>query len=123
MRPGRRVLSDGWRSPVKKPWRRSVRSGVRHDHGHDHGQTRKRIDASEFKAKCLHLMDEFERIGEPLVITKNGRPIAQLAPPGHCRRRHEGGGLETGERTAGIDDPVAEAFVPRGGADPPRRGS
>ena len=38
------------------------------------------IKASEFKAKCLHLMDEVERTGEPIVITKKGRPIAQLGP-------------------------------------------
>ena len=40
----------------------------------------KTIKASEFKSKCLHLMDEVERTGEPIVITKNGRPIAQLGP-------------------------------------------
>lgn len=38
------------------------------------------IKAGEFKAKCLKLMDEVSRTGEPVVITKNGRPIAQLAP-------------------------------------------
>ncbi len=38
------------------------------------------IKASEFKAKCLKLMDEVARTGEPLVITKNGEPIAQLSP-------------------------------------------
>lgn len=40
----------------------------------------KRIKASEFKAKCLRLMDEVSESGEPLVITKNGRPVAQLGP-------------------------------------------
>ncbi len=38
------------------------------------------IKASEFKAKCLKLMDEVAATGEPLVITKNGRPVAQLEP-------------------------------------------
>lgn len=38
------------------------------------------IKASEFKAKCLKLMDEVAESGEPLVITKNGRPLAKLAP-------------------------------------------
>ena len=38
------------------------------------------IKASEFKAKCLKLMDEVAETGEPLVITKNGRPLAKLAP-------------------------------------------
>jgi prevent-host-death family protein len=38
------------------------------------------IKASEFKAKCLALMDEVERTGETLVITKNGKPVADLVP-------------------------------------------
>ncbi len=38
------------------------------------------IKASEFKAKCLKLMDQVAETGETLVITKNGRPVAQLGP-------------------------------------------
>ena len=38
------------------------------------------IKASEFKAKCLRLMDQVAETGTPLVITKNGRPVAQLGP-------------------------------------------
>ncbi|HEY7242753.1 MAG TPA: type II toxin-antitoxin system Phd/YefM family antitoxin [Xanthobacteraceae bacterium] len=40
----------------------------------------RRIKASEFKAKCLAIMDEVERTGEVVVITKNGRPVAELVP-------------------------------------------
>ena len=36
------------------------------------------IKASEFKAKCLKLMDEVAETGEEIVITKNGRPTARL---------------------------------------------
>lgn len=38
------------------------------------------IKASEFKAKCLALMDEVARTGEPIRITKSGKPIAELRP-------------------------------------------
>ena len=38
------------------------------------------IKASEFKAKCLKLMDEVAATGESVVITKNGRPVSQLTP-------------------------------------------
>ncbi len=38
------------------------------------------IKASEFKAKCLRLMDEVAESGEEIVITKNGRPTARLLP-------------------------------------------
>jgi prevent-host-death family protein len=40
----------------------------------------KQIKASEFKAKCLRLLDEVAQTGEVLVITKNGRAVAQLGP-------------------------------------------
>jgi prevent-host-death family protein len=36
------------------------------------------IKASEFKAKCLHLMDEVAKSGEEIVITKNGKPVSIL---------------------------------------------
>jgi prevent-host-death family protein len=38
------------------------------------------IKASEFKAKCLALMDQVARSGKPLLVTKNGKPIAELQP-------------------------------------------
>ncbi|MGH8576676.1 MAG: type II toxin-antitoxin system Phd/YefM family antitoxin [Gammaproteobacteria bacterium] len=38
------------------------------------------IKASEFKAKCLQLMSEVAETGEIIVVTKNGRPVAQLGP-------------------------------------------
>ena len=38
------------------------------------------IPAGEFKARCLQLMDSVARTGERLIITKRGRPVAQLAP-------------------------------------------
>ena len=38
------------------------------------------IKASEFKAKCLQLMDEVAESGEEIVITKNGRPVSRLVP-------------------------------------------
>lgn len=38
------------------------------------------IRASEFKAKCLALMDAAAATGETWVITKNGKPVAELRP-------------------------------------------
>lgn len=38
------------------------------------------IKASEFKAKCLALLDDVHRTGDSLIITKNGTPIAELVP-------------------------------------------
>lgn len=39
------------------------------------------INASEFKAKCLAILDEVATTGEPVTILKRGRPVAQLVPP------------------------------------------
>jgi prevent-host-death family protein len=40
------------------------------------------ITATQFKARCLRLLDEVAESGEPLVITKYGRPVARLEPVG-----------------------------------------
>lgn len=45
------------------------------------------IKASEFKTRCLALMDEVARTGEPLLITKKGKPIAELRPLSSVRRK------------------------------------
>ncbi len=38
------------------------------------------IKASEFKAKCLQLMDEVADSGGEIIITKRGTPVARLVP-------------------------------------------
>lgn len=38
------------------------------------------ISAAVFKAECLKLMDQVEKTRQPVIITKHGRPVAQLAP-------------------------------------------
>jgi len=38
------------------------------------------IPAGEFKAKCLKLLDKVAEDRQPLVITKHGKPVAQLIP-------------------------------------------
>lgn len=68
----------------------------------------KTIKASEFKAKCLALMDEVARTGEAVVITKNGKPVAELTPHRDGRKEapfglHEGQVEITGDIIAPID--------------------
>ena len=36
--------------------------------------------AGKFKATCLAVMDEVQAKREPVVITKNGKPVAKLVP-------------------------------------------
>jgi prevent-host-death family protein len=40
----------------------------------------KTVPAGEFKAQCLAIMDQVSHSGEPVLITKHGRPVAKLVP-------------------------------------------
>lgn len=42
--------------------------------------TMKTIAASEFKAKCLALLDEIAKTGEGVTVLKRGQPVAQVIP-------------------------------------------
>jgi prevent-host-death family protein len=44
------------------------------------------IPATEFKAKCLKLMDDVKRRRITVVITKRGKPVARIIPPDTKRR-------------------------------------
>jgi prevent-host-death family protein len=39
------------------------------------------VTATEFKARCLSLMERVRKTGKSILITKRGRVIAQLTPP------------------------------------------
>ncbi len=39
-----------------------------------------KINASDFKARCLAILDRVQATGEPVVILKRGRPVAELCP-------------------------------------------
>ncbi len=39
------------------------------------------LNATDFKAKCLAILDEVYKTGESVTILKRGRPVAQLVPP------------------------------------------
>jgi prevent-host-death family protein len=38
------------------------------------------VSATEFKAKCLAFLDEMDRHGGSITITKRGRPVAVVGP-------------------------------------------
>jgi prevent-host-death family protein len=58
------------------------------------------IGATEFKARCLELMDRVEKTGNAIVITKRGKPVARLAPV-TTRRRSLVGALKGHIRVRG----------------------
>jgi prevent-host-death family protein len=40
----------------------------------------KAVTAFEFEARCADLVEEVRRIRRPLLITRRGKPVAQLSP-------------------------------------------
>lgn len=46
-----------------------------------------KIQVSKFKAQCLRLLDEVNRTGESLIITRNGLPLAVINPVTSAKTR------------------------------------
>jgi prevent-host-death family protein len=40
----------------------------------------KQIRASAFKTQCLKVMDEIQATGEPVIVTKRGKPVVKVVP-------------------------------------------
>ncbi len=68
----------------------------------------KTVKASEFKAKCLKIMDEVAATGEPVAITKHGVTVAHLVPatnrPKTLFGAMKGSVLHMGDVTSPIDE-------------------
>jgi len=41
----------------------------------------KQVAISEFKAKCLSLLDEVQKTKKPIQVTRFGKPVAEVVPP------------------------------------------
>ena len=41
----------------------------------------KEVAISEFKAKCLSLLDQVQKTKQSIRITRRGRPVAEVGPP------------------------------------------
>ena len=40
----------------------------------------KEMAAAQFKARCLAVMDKVQQTGEPVVVTKHGKPVVKVMP-------------------------------------------
>ena len=40
----------------------------------------KQMRASAFKARCLSIMDDVQATGEPVIVTKRGKPVIKVIP-------------------------------------------
>ena len=69
----------------------------------------KTISISEFKAKCLGLIEQVDKTRQPLRITRHGRPVAELVPAGPAqKRKFMGGMVGTGKIVGDIVSPVID---------------
>ncbi len=41
----------------------------------------KEVPISEFKAKCLAMLDEVQKTQQPILVTRRGHPVAQVSAP------------------------------------------
>ena len=40
----------------------------------------KQMPASAFKARCLSVMNDIQATGEPVIVTKRGKPVVKVIP-------------------------------------------
>jgi prevent-host-death family protein len=68
------------------------------------------VNVSEFKAVCLRLLEQVRQTGEPLLILKNGVPLAVVHPPNESERTQAFGALRHTLRgpVGDLVTPVAE---------------
>ena len=48
----------------------------------------KKVNASEFKAKCLAILDQVRDTGETVLILKHGKAVARLVPAPNTEAVH-----------------------------------
>lgn len=70
------------------------------------------IPVSQFKAKCLAILQRVKRSKQPVLITRYGEPIAELKPPSPPATRANWLGSMQG-RARIVGDVVAPALEPQ----------
>jgi prevent-host-death family protein len=69
----------------------------------------KTVRISEFKAKCLGLIEQVDKTRQPLRITRHGRPVAELIPAGPDRKKKFLGAMVgTGKILGDIVSPIID---------------
>jgi prevent-host-death family protein len=69
----------------------------------------KEVAISEFKAKCLRLLEEVRKTRKPIRVTRFGKPVAEVVPPspGKPERRRLGSMAGTMEIMGDIVGPIS----------------
>jgi prevent-host-death family protein len=68
----------------------------------------KSVAISTFKAQCLALIEDVARTGQPLLVTKRGKPLARLTAVDHNQSSSPQDTLRHSVET--LDDVIASAI-------------
>ncbi len=66
----------------------------------------KQMRASAFKARCLAVMDDVQATGEPVIVTKRGKPVVKVIPAEPEKSDILGFMAEKGKIIGDIESPV-----------------
>jgi len=67
------------------------------------------IAISKFKATCLAVLEKVRKTGKPILVTRFGKPVAQISPPAEAKRIPLlGGGVGTGVILGDIVGPTGD---------------
>ena len=91
-----RGLADRWTADERAAAEREGRQRTNDD-------MLERSPAAQFKAQCLGLLDEVEKLQTQLVITKRGRPVARVVPLERATRPRKLGGRILGDIVGSIE--------------------
>jgi len=69
------------------------------------------IAISKFKARCLAILEEVRRTGEPVRVTRFGKPVAEIFPPAPSEDEGEWMGRWRGEMRI-VGDVVSPVIPP-----------
>lgn len=93
--------------PLTHPLAASRSESESGSHDPNHPRT---IAAGEFKARCLKLLDEVAETGDPLIITKFGKPVAKVVAIEKSRPQLFGAMRGTVLREGDIISPIEDAW-------------
>lgn len=68
----------------------------------------KEIAISEFKAKCLALLDQVQKTRQPILVTRRGRPVAEVSPPKPTENRDWIGSMKDMKILGDIISPASD---------------